>query len=301
MNMIMTPRFLLQYMKARDYKMPNKPKIKYGLKNVYYAKMTETVVNGVTIVFYDPPKAWPGAVNLSLPASGESSPFYADDGEYAILTSNQGYEGDFESAMIPDDVDVDLLGRDEVNGAIVESAENKASYFALMFEIANDVRARRHVLYRCCLSNRPTIESQTKTDSTEPKTDTITIKASPRRDAVIINGEEKHLVKSTTTENMPSSIYNNWFNSVWTPGIVVPAVGLDQDTLSLAPEATATLTATYSPSEATVNWMSTDNSVATVANGVVTVVAAGTATIMAIVTYEGLTVTASCAVTVAEG
>ena len=278
-----------------------KPKIKFGFKNVHYVKMTETILNGVTSVSYGQIKPWRGGINIALSPVGESTPFYADDGEYTMLNSNQGYEGDLETAMIPDEVQTDLLGNEEVNGVVVESSENKTQYFALLFEVANDVKARRFVFYRCCLKTRPSIETNTKTDSTEPVTDKVTLSMSPRTDTVIINDEEKHLVKAFTTEEANPEIYNNWFNSVWTPGIVVPAVGLDHNTLSLAPEAAATLTATYSPSEATVNWMSTDESVATVANGVVTGVAAGTATIMAIVTYGGLTVTATCTVTVAEG
>ena len=196
----------------------NKPKIKYGLKNVHYAKMTETVTNGVTTVTYGTPKAWPGAVNLSLSPTGEASSFYADDVEYANLTSNQGYEGDFESAMIPDDVQIEILGNEDIDGVIVESSENRTSYLALMFEIDNDVKARRHIMYRCSLSTRPTIESGTKADSTAPKTDTVTIKASPRTDVVTINGKERHLVKATTSESVSEEVYNSWYSSVWTPG-----------------------------------------------------------------------------------
>ena len=36
---------------------------------------------------------------MSLDPSGESNTFYADDTAYAVLTSNSGYEGDFESAV----------------------------------------------------------------------------------------------------------------------------------------------------------------------------------------------------------
>ena len=47
-------------------------KVKYNLKNVHAAKLTESVVDGVTSFSYDTPKAIPGAVSISLDAEGES-------------------------------------------------------------------------------------------------------------------------------------------------------------------------------------------------------------------------------------
>ena len=70
-------------------------------------------------------------------------------------------------------------------------------------------------------------------------------------------------------------------------GADVPATGvtLDKTTLSLTEGESATLTATVEPENATdkaIVWTSSDNAVATVENGVVTAVKAGTATITAV-------------------
>ena len=80
--------------------------------------------------------------------------------------------------------------------------------------------------------------------------------------------------------------------------VAVTSVSLDKTTATLtAGGSTETLTATVAPDNATdkaVTWTSSNESVATVANGVVTPVAAGTATI----TAKAGDKTATCAVTV---
>ena len=77
-------------------------------------------------------------------------------------------------------------------------------------------------------------------------------------------------------------------------------VVLDETTLTIADGDTETLTATTWPSGGTVSWSSSNESVATVADGVVTAVDPGSCFITATTTYQGYTYTAECAVTVTE-
>ena len=83
--------------------------------------------------------------------------------------------------------------------------------------------------------------------------------------------------------------------------VVTPSVTLNKNEVSLAPNATETLTATTVPSNAEVTWTSSDSEKATVEDGVVTAVAEGEAIITASITVEGTTYTATCAVTVSAG
>ena len=75
-------------------------------------------------------------------------------------------------------------------------------------------------------------------------------------------------------------------------------IKLNKDATSIVAEGTETLTATVNPNDATVTWGTSNSSVATVSNGVVTAVATGTCVISAIATSDGVSAVDTCTVTV---
>lgn len=176
-------------------------KVKFGLKNVHYAVVTES--GGV--VSYGTPKHISGAVNLTLNAVGESVQFYADDIVYYEENTNNGYEGSLEMALIPDEFRVDVLG-DEIdsNGALIENANAKPKKFALMYEFDGDMNKVRHVNYSV-LPTRPTIAGATKTATKEPQTETMNIAARPAIDT----GDVKAKLKQGDTG------YDTFFTAVY--------------------------------------------------------------------------------------
>ena len=182
-------------------------KVKYNLKNVHAAKLTESVVDGVTSFSYDTPKAIPGAVSISLDAEGDSSPFYADGIVYFRTSSNNGYSGDLEMALIPEWFRTEILREKLDNkGVLVEKSDvTETEKFALLFEFDGDVKAIRHVLYNCSAS-RPSIESKTKEDTIEPGTETLSLTADPRSDG---------LVKSRTGDTTDKATYDGWYQTVY--------------------------------------------------------------------------------------
>lgn len=184
-------------------------KVKYNLKNVHAAKLTESVVDGAVKYTYTAPQAIPGAVSISLDAEGDSSPFYADGIVYFRSVANNGYSGELEIALIPEWFRTDILQETlDSNGVLVEKSDQAESVkFALLFEFDGDVRAIRHVMYNCTAS-RPSIESETKEDTIEPGTEKLSLTADPREDG---------LVKSRTGDTTSAETYQNWYKSVYTP------------------------------------------------------------------------------------
>ena len=183
-------------------------KVKYNLKNVHAAKLTKSDDGTFS---YAAPKAIPGAVSISLDAEGDSSPFYADGIVYFRSNSNNGYSGDLELALIPEWFRTDILQEaKDSNGVLIERSDSTESvYFALLFEFDGDQNAIRHVLYNCTAA-RPTISSQTKEESIEPVTETLSLTADPREDG---------LVKSRTGDTTTAAIYDGWYDAVYVPAV----------------------------------------------------------------------------------
>lgn len=178
-------------------------KVKFGLKNVYYAKLTEASDGTVT---YETPAAIKGAVNLSLSPSGETTSFYADDVEYYTSIQNNGYEGTLEVAILPDSYKEDILNETkDANGVYTESSGIQPERHALMFEFDGDANAVRHVIYNC-KPTRPNVEGGTKTNTADPQTETVNLTIKPLADGK---------VKARTTSETPTATYNSWFSSVY--------------------------------------------------------------------------------------
>lgn len=184
--------------------MKKENKVTFGLKNVHYAPITETVDGKVT---YGTPVRIPGATEMSTDPAGESSSFFADDINFYEAIANQGYEGTFNFAKLPNSFYVDILGYTLVNGGLYENANAKIKPFALLFEIDGDQQADRFVYYNVS-ANRPGTASKTKEDSTEVNTVELPFKATPRPDGAI---------KWVTGPETPAAIYDAFYTAVTEP------------------------------------------------------------------------------------
>lgn len=111
--------------------------------------------------------------------------------------------------MTPEKFLTDILGRTkDTNGAIWENAEDKTARFALMFQGQGDSTNRRWVFFDCT-AQRPSRENNTKEESIEVGTETLSITMSARKtDKAVMAYIEK------TDDN--TAVYNAFFDSVYT-------------------------------------------------------------------------------------
>lgn len=184
----------------------NKNKVKFGLKNVHWAKILRGENGEIT---FAKPKPIPGAVSLVLDRQGDETEFEADDVLYWVAYSDTGYKGTLEVALIPDDFRKEILNEteDETDHVLVEYANTETNEFALLYEISGDQHATRRVLYDCTVS-RPGEDASTTGKTKTPKTESMSLSAVPMADGK---------VRARTKNDTVDAVYNGWFESVWEP------------------------------------------------------------------------------------
>lgn len=179
-------------------------KVKYGIKNAHYAVKTDTEGNTPA---YAAPVPIPGSVSLTLEASGDTTPFFADNRQYFVTVKNNGYTGDFETALFPDKFLQDIFGYEisTTDKVMTENANSQPKEFALLFEEEGDMTGTKYVLYNCTCT-RPSRNLATTTETTEPQTQTTSITASPLADGRTM---------SYTTGDTPTDVLESWYAQVW--------------------------------------------------------------------------------------
>lgn len=184
-------------------------KVKYGLRNVYYAVITAESDTGVPT--YGTPVHIPGAVNLSLDAEGDKNIFRADNTDYFVTENNNGYTGTLEMALLPDHFRAAVLGeKTDGNGMIYEDSDELTKPFALLFQFEGDQKSTRHVMYKC-IASRPGVSSETTGTTVEPVTETVDLTCS----SIYASAVDAWTPKARCVEG--ASGYSTFFSAVALP------------------------------------------------------------------------------------
>ena len=96
----------------------------------------------------------------------------------------------------------------ETSKVLTEYANVQPKPFALMCEEEGDSTGTKFVFYNC-VATRPQRELQTKEDTIEPSTQTITVTMTPLPDGKVF---------AMTQDTTPPDVVNGWYDDVYIEG-----------------------------------------------------------------------------------
>lgn len=274
-----------------------------GCDNVVVAEVTKDDNTGYTVgnvVWLAP------AAEISKTTENSSETHYYDNvGAIVIRT-----EGSDEITITVPALELGQLSTitgksiDPATGAYVDD-EGTEKYYALGYRLKLTDGTYRYVWrLKGAFSNIPDETSTTESDSVDTNNQSVVFTGNKTLysfQAGNIKGRAKAVV---IDERDGLADVSDFFNQVITPDNVASlasasttAISLSSSSESIVKDETATITATTTPSGQHVTWSSSNPAVATVAGGVITAVAVGTA----VITATSGNYSASCAVTVTAG
>lgn len=152
-------------------------KIRYGLKNVSVFPLTETTnaSTGAVTYTYGDAIPWPGARSLSLSPEGGSTTYYADDTEYFVTSTNNGYTGTLTMAKDNDEFKKTIMGyKESAAGGLVEDAAALPKSFGMTFQCEGDESGTAFQFFKVTPS-RSSFNANTKEAEISPDEDTLDI------------------------------------------------------------------------------------------------------------------------------
>ena len=268
-----------------------------GCDNLVIAKITQDAVGAAYTT---------GAVSVLAPVAEisktveNSSETHYYDNVGAIIIKAEGSDNiTFTVSTLPLAILAFITGKkiDETTGAFIDG-ESEEAYFAVGYRLKLTDGTYRYVWRLKGSFSIPEETSSTENDGTDTNNQEITFTGVKTITQFANGGRAKAVV---IDERDDKCDLTNFFTTVQTPDTIaalatsaITALSVSPSTATVAVGSTTTVTATTTPSGAGVVWVSSNGRVATVANGVVTGLTAGTT----IITATAGTRSASCTVTV---
>lgn len=269
-----------------------------GCTDLVYAEITKDDASGYATGTV---KELAGVATISKTTNSSQEAHYYNNQPAIIISSDGNDEITLSVSAIPYDVLADITGQyyDSASGMLVEG-NRVPKMFALGYKTSRTDGSTVYVWRLRGMFSTPDQENNTIDDGTDANGQELVFTG--------INTVHKFTKNGNTAKSVvvdPEKITGaaNFFASVQTPDTVTaktvtPSVSLVPSRLELEVDETAEIEAIVAPAGTSVAWSTSASSYADVASGVVTAIAAGSATITATITVGGQTYTDTCAVTV---
>lgn len=143
-----------------------------GLTNLYYAKLLSDPVGGVAT--YDEPVRLAGAITANFSPNASNDTLFADDGPYETASTLGAMTLELNVADIPAADRAALLGQTYSNGILTAKSSDIPPYVAIGMSVLKSNGASRLIWYLKGKFTPPDDNNQTKADSINWNTPTIT-------------------------------------------------------------------------------------------------------------------------------
>lgn len=186
-----------------------------GLTNIVYAIMTAdvapTTVGGKDgYAAYDSPVRLPGAITANFSPNASNDTLFADDGPYDSVSMLGAMSMELNVADLPAQNRAELLGAiyDETTGILYHNAEDVPPYVAVGMSIKKSNGYDRYIWYLKGKFAAPDDNNQTKADSVNWNTPTITGNFL-KRDC----DNQWRVSIDTDDPNVTTAVKETWFTS----------------------------------------------------------------------------------------
>ena len=244
-----------------------------------------------------------GVAEISKTTNSSQEAHYYNNQPAIIISSEGTDEITLSVSAIPYDVLADITGQyyDNNTGMLVEG-NRKPKMFALGYKTSKTDGTIVYVWRLRGMFSVPDQTNATIDDGTDANGQELTYTGINTNHKFKKNNDTAKSVVIEDPENKIASA-SSFFDSVQTPDtvaakVVTPSVSVVPSRLVLTAGESAELDAIVQPAGTAVSWASSAATYASVANGVVSALEAGSATITASITVDGNTYTDTCAVTV---
>lgn len=245
-----------------------------------------------------------GVAEVSRTTESANEAHYYDNIPACVVSSTGADTININTSAIDDDVFAEITGQgyDENRGMMIER-ERTPGYWAIGYITKKTDGTEVYVWRLKGTFGVPDQTNDTENAGTDANGQTLVYTGIQTTHKFDFEGKGAKAINVDLSKGKAD--VSHFFDSVQTPDsveplVIVPGISVYPSTASVEEGKTIVLEATTTPRDAVVTWTSSDGTKASVTNGAVLGVAAGTATITAKITYNGVEYTDTCAVTVTE-